>query len=75
MALKYRHGIEISRKTMGNWMYLIADWLTLIYEALRNEIRQSGYIQADETFINKGLFPVGYSPSQLLFCRLAVLFD
>ena len=51
MALKYRHGIEISRKTMGNWMYLIADWLTLIYEALRNEIRQSGYIQADETFI------------------------
>ncbi|WP_168432867.1 IS66 family transposase [Pontiella sulfatireligans] len=50
-VLKYRHGIEISRKTMGNWMYLIADWLTLIYEALRNEIRQSEYIQADETFI------------------------
>ena len=51
MTLKYRHGIEISRKTMGNWMYLIADWLTLIYEALRNEIRQSGYMQTDETFI------------------------
>ena len=51
MTLKYRHGIEISRKTMGNWMYLIADWLTLIYEALRNEIRQSGYMQIDETFI------------------------
>ena len=49
--LKIRHGIEISRKTMGNWMYLIADWLTLIYEALRNEIRQSGYMQIDETFI------------------------
>ncbi|MBN2685309.1 MAG: IS66 family transposase [Pontiellaceae bacterium] len=49
--LKYRHGIELSRKTMGNWMYLIADWLTLIYKALRNEIRQSRYIQADETFI------------------------
>ena len=31
--------------------FTIADWLTLIYEALRNEIRQSGYIQADETFI------------------------
>ena len=51
MSLKYRHGIEISRKTMGNWMYLIADWLTLIYEALRQEIRQSGYLQIDETFI------------------------
>ena len=51
MTLKYRHGIEISRKTMGNWMYLIADWLTLIYEALRHEIRQSGYMQIDETFI------------------------
>ncbi len=47
MILKLRYGIEISRKTMGNWMYLIADWLTLIYEALRNEIRQSEYIQAD----------------------------
>ncbi|VGO11747.1 hypothetical protein PDESU_04820 [Pontiella desulfatans] len=51
MTLKYRHDIEISRKTMGNWMYLVADWLTLIYEALRNEIRQSGYMQIDETFI------------------------
>ena len=47
MALKYRHDIEVSRKTMGNWMYLIADWLTLIYEALRNEIRQTGYMQID----------------------------
>lgn len=63
--LKYRHGIEISRKTMGNWMYLIADWLTLIYEALRNEIRQSGYMQIDETFIKyqdpkKDYCPNGY---------------
>ncbi len=44
-------GVEISRKTMGGWMYLVAQWLSLIYEALRNEIRASGYIQADETFI------------------------
>lgn len=51
MALKYRHDIEISRKTMGNWMYLIADWLTLIYEALRTEIRESRYLQIDETYI------------------------
>lgn len=48
---KQRFGVEISRKTMGGWMYLVAQWLSLIYEALRNEIRASGYIQADETFI------------------------
>ncbi|VGO16232.1 hypothetical protein PDESU_04823 [Pontiella desulfatans] len=65
MTLKYRHDIEVSRKTMGNWMYLIADWLTLIYEALRTEIRQSGYMQIDETFIKyqdpkKDYCPNGY---------------
>ena len=49
---KYRFSIEISRKTMGNWMYLTANWLTMIYEALRNEIRQSGYIQVDEPSSN-----------------------
>ena len=48
---KRRYGVEISRKTMGGWMYLVAQWLSLIYEALRNEIRASEYIQADETFI------------------------
>jgi len=48
---KRRYGVEISRKTMGNWMYLVAQWLSLIYENLRNEIRSSGYIQADETYV------------------------
>ncbi|QBG48679.1 IS66 family transposase [Verrucomicrobia bacterium S94] len=63
--LKYRYDIEVSRKTMGNWMYLTANWLTMIYESLRNEIRQSGYIQADETVIKhqdkqKDYCPNGY---------------
>ncbi len=62
---KQRYGIEISRKTMGGWMHLMANWLSLIYEALRNEIRASGYIQADETFIpyqdpEKDYCPNGY---------------
>lgn len=62
---KSRYGVEISRKTMGNWMFLIADWLTLIYEALRNEIRETHYIQADETVIKyqdkqKDYCPNGY---------------
>jgi transposase len=76
---KQRYGVEISRKTMGGWMHLMANWLSLIYEALRNEIRASGYIQADETFIpyqdpKKDHCPTGYlwtyhSP------RVGVLFE
>ncbi|VGO19506.1 IS66 family transposase [Pontiella sulfatireligans] len=27
---KQRFGVEISRKTMGGWMYLVAQWLSLI---------------------------------------------
>ncbi|MDF7827006.1 IS66 family transposase [Pontiellaceae bacterium B12227] len=62
---KQRFGVEISRKTMGGWMYLVAQWLSLIYEALRKEIRASEYIQADETFIKyqdpkKDYCPNGY---------------
>ena len=48
---KQRFGVEISRKTMGGWMFLVSQWLSLIYEKLRDEIRSSGYIQADETYI------------------------
>jgi len=62
---KQRFGVEISRKTMGGWMYLVAQWLSLIYEKLRDEIRSSGYIQADETYIRyqdeeKNHCPNGY---------------
>ena len=62
---KQRFGVEISRKTMGGWMHLMANWLSLIYEALRSEIQASEYIQADETFIKyqdpkKDYCPNGY---------------
>ena len=46
---KTRYGVELSRKVMGNWMYLTAQWLSLIHEALRKEIRASGCMQLDET--------------------------
>lgn len=49
--LKQRYGIELSRKTMGNWMDLLAHWLSMIYEAIRDSIKASGYLQIDETFI------------------------
>ncbi len=54
---KRRYGVEISRKTMCDWMWKIADWLRLIYDEMKEEIRASGYIQADETpirYLNPG---------------------
>jgi len=76
---KRRFGVEISRKTMGGWMFLVAQWLSLIYEALRNEIRASGYIQADETFIKYQDRQKDYCPNGYLWAyhtpKLGVLFE
>jgi transposase len=47
--LRTRHGIELSRKTMSDWVRATADWLTPIYNHIREELRQSAYLQADET--------------------------
>ena len=49
---KSRHGVELSRKTMCDWVWSLAHQLAMIYESLRNEIRSSGYMQADETPIH-----------------------
>ena len=46
---KVRYGVMLSRKTMCGWIWQVAHQLGMIYEALRDEIRDSGYIQADET--------------------------
>jgi len=46
---KIRHGVQLSRKTMCDWVWSIAHQLAMIYEALRDEIRSSRYIQVDET--------------------------
>ncbi len=46
---KVRHGVELSRKTLCDWVWSIAYQLAMIYECLRHEIRSSGYLQADET--------------------------
>jgi len=76
---KRRFGVEISRKTMGGWMFLVAQWLSLIYEALRNEIRASGYIQADETFIKYQDPKKDYCPNGYLWAyhtpKVGVLFE
>jgi transposase len=46
---KTRFGVEISRQTMADWMYRLAQMLAMIYEAMREEIRSSTYLQIDET--------------------------
>lgn len=48
---KSRYGIELSRKTMSDWMFIIAQHLAMIYEALRAELRAQSYLQIDETVI------------------------
>ncbi|MEA2068832.1 MAG: IS66 family transposase [Verrucomicrobiota bacterium] len=46
---KSRFGVDISRQTMGDWMYRLAQMLAMIYEAVRDEIRTEHYLQIDET--------------------------
>lgn len=46
---KTRFGVEISRQTMSDWMYRLAQMLAMIYEAIRDEIRSETYLQIDET--------------------------
>lgn len=46
---KTRHGVDISRQTMGDWMFRLAQMLAMIYEAMRTEIRAETYLQIDET--------------------------
>jgi transposase len=44
-----RHGLEISRATMNNWLEHCAEWAQPVCEAQLEEILASGYIQIDET--------------------------
>jgi transposase len=47
--LRTRHGIELSRQTMCDWVRIAADWLKPVYNHIREELRQGGYLQIDET--------------------------
>jgi transposase len=44
-------GIELSRMTMSGWMMRVGDLLAPIISAMRREILQGNYIQADETTV------------------------
>ena len=44
-----RHGVSLSRQNMARWMGLVADWVRPIYELIRSEVMEGGYVQVDET--------------------------
>lgn len=49
-SFKLRYGVHISRKTMGGWVGHVAEqWLSIIYESIKNDVRSSPYLGADET--------------------------
>jgi hypothetical protein len=44
-----RQGVKISRQTMCDWLAACADRLEPIYKLMRAQVRESGYVQMDET--------------------------
>ncbi|MGZ0709802.1 IS66 family transposase [Coraliomargarita sp. W4R53] len=49
-SFKMRFGVFISRKTMGGWIRHVAEqWLAMIYESIKSDVRSSPYLGADET--------------------------
>ena len=44
-----RAGITLAESTLGDWTAATADLLAPLYDAMAEELLQSGYIQADET--------------------------
>jgi transposase len=47
--LKARHGIDLSRKTMADWVGICADWLAPVVAHVRDDVLADGYVQVDET--------------------------
>jgi transposase len=46
-----RHGIDIPRQTMCNWMLKVAKLLSPIVDILKSKIIHSNYARADETTV------------------------
>ncbi len=68
---KDQHAITLSRKTMSDWVAVTADWLKMIYLAMKEEVKKGKYLQIDETPVKymtpygskKGFFWVYITPS------------
>ncbi len=46
---RQRHGVKLSRQTMGGWVEVAADWLSPIYREMKAGLLAGSYLQADET--------------------------
>jgi transposase len=44
-----RHGVEIPRTTMSDWVGAVADALSPIVERMKREVREVDYLQTDDT--------------------------
>lgn len=45
-----RYQVEVSRKLMGDWVRAVAeDWLVLIYNSIKSDLRTQCFLHADET--------------------------
>lgn len=49
--MSVRWGARLSRKTMADWVEIVAFWLKQIYDRMRRDLIEGPYIQADETKI------------------------
>lgn len=47
---RQRYQVAVSRKTMSDWVRATTqDWLGLIYESIKSDVRRSPYLHVDET--------------------------
>jgi transposase len=56
-----RHGIDLSRKTMDDWVGIVANWLGPIYECIRAELQCRSHLQVDESPVRFNLAEGGGS--------------
>jgi hypothetical protein len=40
---------QLSRKSMADWIRVVADWFNPIYGLMHRNLLEGGYVQADET--------------------------
>ncbi len=46
---RQQFGVELSRKTMGDWVKQAAELLKPVYRVIREDLQKGSYLQADET--------------------------
>lgn len=48
---KLRHGIDLNRQVLADWVRLCADWLRPIYQEIMGGVWEGDYAQVDETVV------------------------